>query len=88
MRCFMDNSIIELKEEISILEERILSLEKIEKRRKAFNYTKILIKVLLFLGIIYGIWYGYNYVVNEIPHIMEEKIKEINPLKELNPLKK
>ena len=77
----MDNEVMELKEEIEFLSKRIETLEKSESRRKAFVYTKILIKVVLLLATVYGVWRGYEYVVNEIPNIMEEKIKEINPIK-------
>lgn len=77
----MEEELEELKEEIEFLSKRIDSLEKRENRRKAFGYTKLLIRVILILVTIYGIWRGYEYVVNEIPRIMEEKIKEINPIK-------
>ena len=78
---FMEEEIIELKEEIELLTERINILEKTESRRKAFAYTKILVRVIMLLLFAYGVWRGYEYVVNEIPQLMEEKIKEINPIK-------
>lgn len=77
----MENDVLDLQDEIELLQRRIEILENKEKTRKAFFYFKLLIKIIFILATIYGIWYGYNYVVNEIPHIMEEKIKELNPLK-------
>lgn len=76
----MEENVLELKEEIQILEKRIERLEKIETRRKLTTYTKVIIKGLLISAIMFGIWYGYNYLVKEIPNIIEEKIKEINPV--------
>ncbi len=77
----MEEEINELHDEILYLTKRIESLESAEKRRKAGIYIKILIKVILIGLFVYGIWRGYDYVVHEIPNIMEEKIKELNPLK-------
>ena len=56
-------------------------LEKKENQRRVYFYLRLLFKIILILGVAYGIWKGYEYVVKEIPNIMEEKIKEINPLK-------
>ena len=75
----MENNILELKNEIEILERRIERLEKIETRKKLFSYTKVIIKGLLISAIMFGIWYGYNYVVHEIPNIIENTIKEKIP---------
>ena len=77
----MNEEVLELKEEIEILNERISILEKRESKRKALAYLKIIIKVILIGAIIFGIWRGYEYVVREIPNMMEEKIKELNPFK-------
>ena len=77
----MEEEIIELKEEIDMLTERIQVLEKKENKRKALIYGKILVKIILLLVTAYGIWQGYEYVVKELPKIMDEKIKEINPIK-------
>lgn len=77
----MENEVIELREEIELLTERIAVLEKNESKRKAFAYTKILVRIIMLLLFFYGVWKGYEYVVNEIPKLMEEKIKEINPIK-------
>ncbi len=73
----MEDEIMELKEEIGFLSHRIEILEKTEKKRHAFFYVKILVKVILILLSVYGIWKGYEYLSKEIPSIMEEKIKEI-----------
>ena len=77
----MEDEVLELKEEIDFLSQRIEILEKNEKKRQAFFYVKILIKIVLLLAVVYGLWRGYEYIVNEIPKIMEEKINEINPIK-------
>lgn len=74
----------ELKEQVGLLTKKVEILEKKENKRKALIYAKILIKVIVILSIVYGCYRGYDYVVNEIPHIMEEKIKELNPLKKYN----
>ncbi len=77
----MENDILELEEEIQILKNRVAELEKSNNIRKANMYLKAIIKICLFLGLVYGIWRGNENVTNEIPKIMEDKIKEINPLK-------
>lgn len=77
----MKDEVLELKEEIEILNKRISILEKKENRRRAFTYIKILVKVLLIGALIFGIWKGYEYVTHEVPNMMEEKIKELNPFK-------
>ena len=71
----------DLKEEIEILKKRINILEKNENRRKAYKDTKIIVKIILIVFIFYGMYKGYDYVVHEIPNMMEEKIKKINPFK-------
>ena len=70
-----------LEAEIVLLKKRIDVLEKTESRRKALKYLKILIKVLVIGALIFGIWKSYDYVVNGIPNLIEEKIKDINPFK-------
>ncbi len=71
----------ELKEEVELLNRKVHILEKKENKRKAMVYVKILVKIIITLAIIYGVYRGYEYVVKEIPHIMEEKIKELNLVK-------
>ena len=77
----MNNEVSELKEEIEILNKRISLLEKKESRRRSFTYLRAIIKILLIGALIFGVWRGYEYVVNEIPHMMEEKIKDLNHFK-------
>ena len=67
----MEEDIQELQEEITVLKNN---------RRRAANYVKILVKVILIAGVLYGIWYGYNYVVHEIPNIIEQTVKEKIPI--------
>jgi hypothetical protein len=76
----MDLELQALKEEVSLLTQKVEILEKKENRRKAFTYVKILVKVILILGAMYGIYWGYQYLSKELPRMMEEKIKEINPI--------
>ena len=77
----MDNELIELKDEIALLNERIRVLEKRDNRRRSLAYVKIIIKIIITCAIIFGIWKGYEYIVHEIPNMMEEKIKDLNPFK-------
>jgi hypothetical protein len=77
----MEEELNDLRDEIDYLTKRIETLESAENRRKAAFYIKLLVKVVLIVLFAYGLWRGYDYVVHEIPNIMEEKIKELNPLK-------
>ena len=77
----MSDELLDLKNEVEILNKRISVLERSENRRKSFTYLKILLKMILIGAIIFGIWRGYEYVVHEIPNMMEEKIKSLNPFK-------
>ncbi len=76
----MEDKIDELMEEIDILSRKVEILEKKENNRKAFSYVRLLVKIIVILLSAYGIWRGYEYIVNETPKIIEEKIREINPL--------
>lgn len=73
----MEANIEELNEEIELLSKRIEILEKRENRRRAFFYTKLIIKIVLIVVILFGAYQGYQYVVKEMPTMMEEKIKEL-----------
>ena len=77
----MEMDLTELKEEIRLLNERIDVLEKNENKRKAYFYLKILIRVIIILACVYGVWKGYEYISKELPSILEEKIKEMEPTK-------
>ena len=77
----MDDDVLELQNEVEVLTKRIEVLEKRENRRRSLSYIKIAIKIILVLAIIFGIWRGYEYVVHEVPNMMEEKIKSINPFR-------
>ncbi len=77
----MNEEVLDLKNEIEVLNERISVLERKESRRKALSYLKIILKIVLIGAIIFGIWRGYEYVVHEIPNMMEEKINSLNPFK-------
>lgn len=66
-----------LKTEIKILNKRVAALESLEHRRNAYKGIRILVKVLFYLAIGYGIWYGYNYITNYIPDLIQQGIKDI-----------
>ena len=76
----MEEEILELREEVELLTRKVELLEKKENHRKAYAYLKILGKVLLTLAISYGVYWGYKYVVDELPNIIVNKVKEANPL--------
>ena len=77
----MESEILELKEEIELLNNRIEILEKRNRRQQIYSYIRIFIKIACLVLFIYGVWRGYEYVVNEIPKMMEEKINSLNPFK-------
>lgn len=77
----MEREVEKLQDEITYLKKRVASLESKENRRKAFSYLKTIGKIIIVLLIAYGLWRGYDYFVNGIPRMMEEKIQEINPFK-------
>ena len=79
----MDSELMELREEVELLTRKVEILEKKENHRKAYAYIKILAKILLTLAIAYGVYRGYQYIVDELPNIIEEKIKDLNPLRKL-----
>ena len=77
----MEEEILELREEVSLLTKKVELLEKKENRRKAYTYLKILAKILLYAALAYGAYWGYKHIVNELPNVIEEKIKDLNPFK-------
>ena len=78
----MENDDLELlKEEVKYLKKRIEVLEKTENHRRVNRYIRAIIKILAILFLAFAVWRGYDYVVNNIPKIIEEKIKSFNPLK-------
>ena len=70
-----------LEKEIILLKKRISALEGKENRRKAFGYVKAIVKIVIILLIAFGIWKGYDYVVNGIPKLIENKVSDLNPFK-------
>ncbi len=52
----------ELENKIKELETRLSRLEKIENNRQTFKIVKILVKTIITLIILFGLWTGYNYV--------------------------
>ena len=77
----MNSEIEVLREEVNLLARKVEILEKKENHRKAYAYLKVLVKVILIAALSYGVYWGYKYAVKEIPNIIEEKIKDLNPLK-------
>ncbi len=77
----MSEEVMELREEIDVLKERINVLEKQERNRKTLNYVKLGIRLIIFLAAIYGALKGYEYLSKEVPQLINDKIKEINPSK-------
>lgn len=75
----MSEDVLELQNEVEVLTKRIEVLEKRDNRRRSMSYIKITIKIILILAIIFGIWRGYEYVVHEVPNVIEEKIKDSIP---------
>jgi len=72
------NEIDDLKQEIKVLKKRIEILETKENNRKIKKNLYIIFKICLFLLTIYGLYKGYDYVKNNIPNLIESKIKEVN----------
>ena len=77
----MDDDIEKLEREIILLKKRISILEGKENRRKAWGYIKTLEKIVVVILIIFAISKGYDYVVNGIPKIIEDKVNSINIFK-------
>ncbi len=77
----MNNDVEKLTEEIILLKKRISILEGKENRRKALWYTKLIVKMILIGLLLFGIWKGYDYVVNGIPKLIENEISNLNPFK-------
>lgn len=71
----MEEDIDELKEEIEYLKKRIDILEKTERKRKAFKSLRIILKILFYGLIIFSIWKTYDYITNEIPHMVSEEVE-------------
>lgn len=67
----------ELKNKIKELEARLSRLEKIEDRRQSLKIIKILIKTIIIITILIGIWIGYNYVNQTFIKPYKETVDEI-----------
>ena len=66
----------ELQEQVRILEDRVYVLERQEATRKVKSWVKLLFKVLILVAVVVGAFFAYNYVVDELPKLIENKIKE------------
>ena len=67
----------ELQNRIKELEVRLSRLEKIENKRQTFKIVKIIIKLIILLSILFGLWVGYNYVNETIIKPYKETVDEI-----------
>ncbi len=74
----MEKELDELREEVALLNKKVSILEKKENNRKALGYLKILFKVILILAVIYGSYRAYNYVVNDLPDVIVDKVKDLS----------
>ena len=70
------NELEELEEQVKELEDRVYKLEKHEASRRVKSSIKLLITILMIGAAIFGIFYAYNYVTNELPKIIENEVKE------------
>ena len=67
----------ELENKIKELEARLSRLEKIENKRQTFKIIKIVIKIIVLLALLFGLWMGYNYVNETIIKPYKETVDEI-----------
>ena len=66
----------ELEQEVKVLKKRIEILERAENNRKISKYLSIIIKLVIIFVIAFSAYQGYNYVVNKLPELVENKIKD------------
>lgn len=67
----------ELQTKIKELEARLSRLEKIENKRQTFKIIKIVIKMIVILIIVFGLWMGYKYLNETIIKPYKETVDEI-----------
>ena len=70
------NEIDELQEQVRLLEDRIYVLERKEASRKVRGWISVLIKLLIFIALVFGVFYAYNYITKELPKLVENEVKE------------
>ena len=70
------NELEELEEQVKLLEDRIYVLERRDASRRARGWLKILFNLLLIGAVIFGVFYAYNYVINDLPKLIENQVKE------------
>ena len=70
------NELEELQEQVKLLEDRVYTLERRDASRRARGWLSILIKLLLFIALVFGAFYAYNYITNELPTMIENEVKE------------
>ncbi len=80
----MDYKTMELENRIIELEKKINTLERHETNRRVGKAIKTLITLLIIGAIFYGGYKGYNYVKNELPKVIDDKIKDVKNNIKLN----
>lgn len=80
----MEKEVEKLRTEILVLKERINILEGKEHRRGITKSIRGLFHIILMLGGALLIWKGYDYVTNEVPNYLDEKVSELNPFGDVN----
>jgi len=73
----MEERIIELENKVDELNSRLYDIEKREAGRKVGRLIKNLITLLIVFGLIYGSLKAYDYVKNELPKDIDEKVNEV-----------
>jgi hypothetical protein len=75
----MESELEELRKEVELLSNKVELLEQGEKKRKVGIYVKLLVKLAVLLFTIYGAFRAYDYLVTEIPKMLQEKINDAIP---------
>ena len=70
------NELDELQEQVKLLEDRVYTLERRDAARRARGWLSILIKLLIIIALVFGAFYAYNYITNELPRMIENEVKE------------
>ncbi len=72
------DELAELKNQMAIMNEKLTIFEKMEKRRKIMSIVKVIFRLIIILVSVYFGIKGYEYLKDELPNIINEKIKDID----------
>ena len=72
------DELAELKNQMAIMNEKLTVFEKMEKRRKIMSVVKVVFRLIIILASVYFGIKGYEYLKDELPNIINEKIKDID----------